>query len=108
MQSFDFKQPSFPLYSEQATNRIQGAVLQTEVYEYTGALAFSTTEGGNDLATLRLEEFEARAKSFTGAEAAIRVRTFRTSVVDDYSFHSPTEGVVEGKLLQGRIKFATA
>ena len=67
VQSFDFKQPSFPLYSEQATNRVQGAVLQTEVYEYTGALAFSSTEGGNDLATLRLEEFEARAKSFSGA-----------------------------------------
>ena len=35
VQSFDFKQRSFPLYSEQSTNKIQGAVLQTEVYEYT-------------------------------------------------------------------------
>ena len=67
VQSFDFKQPTFPLYSEQATNRVQGAVLQTEVFEYTGALAFNSTEGGNSLAILRLEEFEARAKSFTGA-----------------------------------------
>ena len=67
VQSFDFKQPSFPLYSEQATNRVQGAVLQTEVYEYAGALAFSNPQGGNDLATLRMEEFEARAKSFYGA-----------------------------------------
>ncbi len=67
VQSFDFKQPTFPLYSEQATNKVQGAVLQTEVYEYTGALAFSSAQGGNDLATLRLEEFEAKAKSFSGA-----------------------------------------
>ena len=67
VQSFDFKQPSFPLYSEQATNRVQGSVLQTEVYEYAGALAFSNPQGGNDLATLRMEEFEAKAKSFYGA-----------------------------------------
>jgi type VI secretion system secreted protein VgrG len=65
--SFDFKQPTFPLYSEQATNRVQGHVLQTEVYEYTGALAFANTGAGNDLAALRLEEFEARAKSFQGS-----------------------------------------
>ena len=47
VQSFDFKQPSFPLYSEQSTNKVQGAVLQTEVYEYTGALAFSNAQGGS-------------------------------------------------------------
>jgi type VI secretion system secreted protein VgrG len=67
VQSFDFKQPSFPLYSEQSTNRTQGNVLQTEVFEYTGALAFANTGQGNDLAALRLEEFEAQAKRFEGA-----------------------------------------
>jgi type VI secretion system secreted protein VgrG len=67
VQSFDFKQPHFPLYSEQATNRVQGKVLHTEVFEYTGALAFANTGAGNDLAALRLEEFEARAKNFQGA-----------------------------------------
>jgi type VI secretion system secreted protein VgrG len=68
VQSFDFKQPTFPLYSEQATNRVQGAkVLPMEVFEYTGALAFANIGAGNDLAALRLEEFEARAKSFQGA-----------------------------------------
>jgi type VI secretion system secreted protein VgrG len=67
VQSFDFKQPTFPLYSEQATNRKQGdKVLPMEVFEYTGALAFANIGAGNDLAALRLEEFEARAKSFCG------------------------------------------
>jgi type VI secretion system secreted protein VgrG len=65
--SFDFKQPSFPLYSEQTTNRVQGNVLHTEVFEYTGALAFANTGAGNHLAALRLEEFEAQAKSFQGS-----------------------------------------
>jgi type VI secretion system secreted protein VgrG len=46
---------------------VQGSVLQTEVYEYTGALAFANTGAGNDLAALRLEEFEAQAKSFQGS-----------------------------------------
>ena len=64
--SFDFKQPGFPLKTEQSTNRVQGSVLQTEVYEYTGALAFANLSQGSDLAALRLEEFEAQAKSFSG------------------------------------------
>jgi type VI secretion system secreted protein VgrG len=67
LQSYDFKKPAFPLYSEESTSRTQGSVLQTEVYEYTGALAFTNPAQGSDLAALRLEEFEAKAKSFHGS-----------------------------------------
>jgi type VI secretion system secreted protein VgrG len=100
VQSFDFKQPTFPLYSEQATNRVQGAkVLPMEVFEYTGALAFANIGAGNDLAALRLEEFEARAKSFQGAGNHRALTTGRYFELTEHFEHDASEDSIEREFL---------
>ncbi len=104
VQSFDFKQPTFPLYSEQATNRVQGAkVLPMEVFEYTGALAFANIGAGNDLAALRLEEFEARAKSFHGAGNHRALTTGRYFELTEHFEHDAAEDSIEREFLITRL-----
>jgi type VI secretion system secreted protein VgrG len=104
VQSFDFKQPTFPLYSEQATNRVQGAkVLPMEVFEYTGALAFANTGAGNDLAALRLEEFEARAKSFQGAGNHRALAAGRYFELTEHFEHDASEDSIEREFLITRL-----
>jgi type VI secretion system secreted protein VgrG len=100
VQSFDFKQPTFPLYSEQSTNRVQGGkVLPMEVFEYTGALAFANIGAGNDLAALRLEEFEARAKSFNGTSNHRALTTGRYFELTEHFEHDQSEDKAEREFL---------
>lgn len=64
--SYDFKSARPAVSSVPTLNR-QGAVPHIESYEYTGAFGFKDSAGGDALARLRMEEAEARAKTFEGA-----------------------------------------
>jgi type VI secretion system secreted protein VgrG len=105
LQSFDFKQPTFPLYSEQTTNRAQGNVLQTEVYEYTGALAFANLGQGSELAALRLEEFESQAKRFEGTGNYRGLTAGRYFELIEHFEHDQEEDVSNREFLVLSIKY---
>ncbi|CAM2181917.1 type VI secretion system secreted protein VgrG [Burkholderia cepacia] len=69
--TFDYKAPSVlvnPKGTTLPTRANQGNVPeQAEVYEYTGAYTYLDQERGEHLSKIRLEEWESRAKRFSGA-----------------------------------------
>ncbi|WP_414440771.1 type VI secretion system Vgr family protein [Burkholderia sp. 22PA0106] len=69
--TFDYKSPAAtanPKGTTLPTRDNQGSLpQQTEVYEYTGAYTFAAQDRGEALSNIRLEEWESRAKRFTGA-----------------------------------------
>jgi type VI secretion system secreted protein VgrG len=64
--SFDFKEPR-PVLAAMPSAGMQGDVLPTDSYEYTGAHGFKNTRDGERLARLRMEEIEAGGKRFEAA-----------------------------------------
>lgn len=75
--SFDFKQPRRPQQAASNTLNDQGDVPALEVYEHTGAYGFRTSQIGEDLAKLRMEEIEASAKHFQAAGDCTRLQPGR-------------------------------
>ncbi len=69
--TFDYKAPSVganPKGTTLPTMAGQGNLPeQTEVYEYTGAYTYDRQDRGEHLSKVHLEEWESRAKRFTGA-----------------------------------------
>jgi type VI secretion system secreted protein VgrG len=66
---FDFKSPAqnFRNTSTVPTLNRQGAVPEIESYEYAGAYGFKSRQDGEQVAGVRMEEFEAAAKHFDAA-----------------------------------------
>ncbi|WP_233838863.1 type VI secretion system Vgr family protein [Paraburkholderia sp. ZP32-5] len=68
--TFDYKNPSLPTNPKGTLVKArpdQGDLpSQAEVYEYTGAYTFPKSERGDHLSTIRIEEWESRAKRFFG------------------------------------------
>ncbi|PRY03120.1 type VI secretion system Vgr family protein [Paraburkholderia sp. BL25I1N1] len=63
--TFDYKDPTFKKEMCTPTVGMQGDLPdQAEVYEYTGAYTYGTSERGNALSKTRMEEWESRAKRF--------------------------------------------
>ncbi|MEX3954033.1 type VI secretion system Vgr family protein [Paraburkholderia sp. EG287B] len=60
---------------------------QTEVYEYTGKYTWLDNNRGDHLATLRMEEFESRAKRFHGAGSVRRMDAGRYFELVDHPDH---------------------
>lgn len=66
LSGFNFKRP-MPVQTTLPTVNQQGAVLNVESYEYTGAYAFNGLHEADRMARLRMEEAEAAAKHFDGS-----------------------------------------
>ena len=66
LSSYDFKSGR-PVVASTGTLNQQGMVPTIESYEYVGAFGIKDNAHGNELAKLRMEETEARAKLFEGA-----------------------------------------
>jgi type VI secretion system secreted protein VgrG len=82
--SFDFKEPR-PVLAAMPSVGLQGDVLPTDNYEYTGAYGFKNTRDGERLARLRMEEIEAGGKRFEAAGNNTRVQPGRWfSLTDRY------------------------
>lgn len=75
--SFDFKQPKRPQQAATNTLNDQGDVPALEVYEHTGAYGFGTSQIGDGLAKLRMEEIEAGAKHFEARGDCTRLQPGR-------------------------------
>ena len=78
VRTFDFKNPRFASESSTITANQQGDVPAFEVYEFPGAYAYADSGKGGSLATLRMEEIEARAKLFHGAGNCRRLEVGRS------------------------------
>jgi type VI secretion system secreted protein VgrG len=76
LSSFDFKAP-VPQHLGIPTMSVQGNVQQVEWYEYTGGYGFKDRTDGDDLAHLRMEEFEANSKHFEAVSNNRRVQPGR-------------------------------
>nr|WP_268963830.1 type VI secretion system Vgr family protein [Paraburkholderia nemoris] len=65
--TFDYKNPGFQKELSTPTVDAQGDLPeQAEVYEYTGAYTYGSSDRGNALSKIRMEEWESRAKRFYG------------------------------------------
>ncbi|TGP40574.1 type VI secretion system tip protein VgrG [bacterium M00.F.Ca.ET.228.01.1.1] len=63
--TFDYKNPGFHKEISTPTVDAQGDLPeQAEVYEYTGAYTYGSSDRGNALSKIRMEEWESRAKRF--------------------------------------------
>lgn len=60
---FDFKRPR-PIHAEIVTVNQQGDIPQLELHSYEGHYGFKDQSGGDRLAQLRMEEVEARGKTY--------------------------------------------
>ncbi|OBR48509.1 type VI secretion system Vgr family protein [Paraburkholderia tropica] len=60
---------------------------QTEVYEYTGKYTWSDNRRGDHLTTLRMEEYESRAKRFHGSGSVRRMDAGRYFELVDHPDH---------------------
>ncbi|MFM0258048.1 type VI secretion system Vgr family protein [Paraburkholderia sediminicola] len=71
--TFDYKDPAFKKEMSTPTVDMQGDLPdQAEVYEYTGAYTYGTSDRGNALSKTRMEEWESRAKRFFAAGSVRR------------------------------------
>ncbi|MFM0157479.1 type VI secretion system Vgr family protein [Paraburkholderia sediminicola] len=90
--TFDYKAPSSsanPKGTTIPTLGTQGDLpQQAEVYEYTGAYTYGKQDRGDQLAKVRMEEWESRAKRFHGVGAVRRIDTGRWFELADHSDHS--------------------
>ncbi|RQH01657.1 type VI secretion system Vgr family protein [Paraburkholderia dinghuensis] len=89
--TFDYKAPSVPANPKGTTIptlATQGDLpQQAEVYEYTGAYTYRRQDRGNHLSTVRMEEWESRAKRFHGVGAVRRVDAGRWFELQDHPEH---------------------
>lgn len=90
--TFDYKAPSTgsnPKGTTIPTLTTQGDLpQQAEVYEYTGAYTYGSQDRGDQLAKVRMEEWESRAKRFHGVGAVRRIDAGRWFELDDHPEHS--------------------
>ncbi|OWJ57690.1 type VI secretion system Vgr family protein [Paraburkholderia caledonica] len=90
--TFDYKAPSVaanPKGTTIPTLTTQGDLpQQAEVYEYTGAYTYGKQERGDQLAKVRMEEWESRAKRFHGVGAVRRIDAGRWFELRDHPEHS--------------------
>jgi type VI secretion system secreted protein VgrG len=89
--TFDYKQPSStfnPKGTSVPTHPGQGTLpAQAEVYEYTGAYSYGDQSRGDQLSTLRMEEWESRAKRFHGVGAVRRIDAGHWFELDGHPEH---------------------
>lgn len=95
--SFDFKHPRAEHQNIKTRNQ-QGRVLQTEVHEYTGAYGFKDFNAGRELAKLRMEEIESRAKCFEAKSNCRLLQPGRTFELLGHFAHDK-EDIVQRKFL---------
>ncbi|PQV44568.1 type VI secretion system Vgr family protein [Paraburkholderia sp. BL21I4N1] len=90
--TFDYKAPSAPANPKSTTIptlATQGELpQQAEVYEYTGAYTYGKQDRGDQLARVRMEEWESRAKRFHGVGAVRRIDAGRWFELQDHPDHS--------------------
>ncbi|ASL43968.1 hypothetical protein bAD24_I10780 [Burkholderia sp. AD24] len=90
--TFDYKAPSAPANPKGTTIptlATQGDLpQQAEVYEYTGAYTYGKQDRGDQLAKVRMEEWESRAKRFHGVGAVRRIDAGRWFELQDHPEHS--------------------
>ncbi|NYH23025.1 type VI secretion system secreted protein VgrG [Paraburkholderia bryophila] len=90
--TFDYKAPSAPANPKGTTIptlATQGDLpQQAEVYEYTGAYTYGKQDRGDQLAKVRMEEWESRAKRFHGVGAVRRIDAGRWFELQDHPDHS--------------------
>ncbi|WP_144143897.1 type VI secretion system Vgr family protein [Paraburkholderia sp. BCC1884] len=89
--TFDYKSPSTaanPKGTSIPTLGTQGNLpQQAEVYEYTGAYTYGQQNRGDQLAKVRMEEWESRAKRFHGVGAVRRIDAGRWFELDNHPEH---------------------
>jgi type VI secretion system secreted protein VgrG len=89
--TFDYKAPSTHYHPKGITIPTvsnQGELpYQTEVYEYTGAYTYPKQERGKQLAKIRIEEWESRAKRFIGIGSVRRMDAGRRFVLKGHPDH---------------------
>ncbi|CAG9219436.1 VgrG protein [Paraburkholderia sabiae] len=90
--TFDYKSPGTsanPKGTSVPTMATQGDLpVQAEVYEYTGAYTYGKQDLGDHQSTVRVEEWESRAKRFHGAGAVRGVDTGRWFELTNHPEHS--------------------
>lgn len=67
VKTFDFKNPKDPLLVKVDTQRQMGTLPPMEYYEHDGLFTYKDFGEGDNLAQLKMEEAEARAKQFFGS-----------------------------------------
>ncbi|WP_246793374.1 type VI secretion system Vgr family protein [Burkholderia perseverans] len=93
--TFDYKSPA-PAVNPKGTSvptlATQGSLpQQAEVYEYTGAYTYGEQPRGDQLSGIRMQEWESRAKRFSGAGAVRRLDAGAWFTLDDHPVHD-TDG----------------
>ncbi|WP_109478715.1 type VI secretion system Vgr family protein [Paraburkholderia sp. C35] len=90
--TFDYKSPGTaanPKGTSVPTMATQGDLpVQAEVYEYTGAYTYGKQDLGDRQSTVRVEEWESRAKRFHGAGAVRGIDTGRWFELTGHPEHS--------------------
>jgi type VI secretion system secreted protein VgrG len=87
--TFDYKNPQVGKDVSTPTVGNQGDLpSQTEVYEYTGPYTFLKQDRGDQLSKVRLEEWESRAKRFTGIGSVRRLDVGRWFELQDHPDHT--------------------
>ncbi|WP_175867528.1 type VI secretion system Vgr family protein [Burkholderia contaminans] len=89
--TFDYKSPPTafsPKGTTLPTRRDQGDLpVQAEVYEYTGAYTYGAQARGEQLSSVRLEEWESRAKRFHGIGGVRGIDAGRRFTLDHHPMH---------------------
>ncbi|AXK64326.1 type VI secretion system Vgr family protein [Burkholderia sp. IDO3] len=89
--TFDYKAPSSagsPNGTTLPTKAGQGDLPgQAEIYEYTGAYTYAGQDRGEHLSTIRLEEWESRAKRFFGVGGVRAIDAGRRFTLVDHPEH---------------------
>lgn len=89
IRTFDYKNPQVGKDTSTPTVGNQGDLpSQTEVYEYTGPYTYLKQDRGDHLSKVRLEEWESRAKRFTGIGSVRRLDVGRWFELQDHPDHT--------------------
>ncbi|RQS19236.1 type VI secretion system tip protein VgrG [Burkholderia sp. Bp8992] len=93
--TFDYKSPGTalnPKGTDVPTRPDQGDLPnQAEVYMYTGAYTYGAQGDGNRQSTIRMEEWESRAKRFHGIGGMRGIDAGRVFELTDHAAHPPAE-----------------
>ncbi len=93
--TFDYKSPGTalnPKGTDVPTRPDQGDLPnQTEVYTYTGAYTYGAHGNGNRQSTIRMEEWESRAKRFHGIGGMRGIDAGRVFELTGHAAHPPAE-----------------
>ncbi len=90
--TFDYKAPASsanPKGTNIPTLTTQGNLpQQAEVYEYTGAYTYGDQDRGDQLSKIRMEEWESRAKRFSGSGGVRQADAGRWFELDNHPAHA--------------------